>query len=537
MSLLAMNTTPREIAPVTREVVPENLKYLIYLFALLKFILPFFIQNSVYEPHRDEFLYLAEARHMAWGYLEVPPLMSFLAYLTNLLGGGLFWIRVWPALFGALTYVLVGRLILHLGGRGFALLLGFLPFVFGYCMHVHFIFQPNFLDMFFWTLMAYGLIRHIQTNEPRGLYIAGIAFGLGMMSKYSTAFFFICLLLGLLLTPERRVFRNRNFYLALLTGLVIFLPNLIWQAVHGFPVVAHMKELQNQQLENVSAIDFLRGQLLFNLPGLFIWLAGLYWSYRSPDGKPYRFASWAILLVLAFLTLAHGKSYYGMSAYPILFGTGAVALEQWTRDRRHYLRYALVTFTVVTGVFINMISLPFLPPEQLAAFYARNPVFRKLGFLQWEDQKDHPLSQDFADMLGWQEMTRRVAKVYHSLSETERARTALDCGNYGEGGAIDYYGPAFHLPPAMGHAASYLLWTPEDFFRHDIFILVTDYREIINADWIRGFSSVSLADSITTPHAREFGSYIIVLKNPSEKFRQQWRDSYESLKKESSIFH
>src|ERR1700685_3673864 len=113
----------------------KNSNRLIIFLALVKFILPFFLQNPVYEPHRDEFLYLAEARHMAWGYLEVPPLMSVLAYLTNLLGGGLFWIGIWPSLFGALTYIVVGRLILHLGGKGFALVLGFLPFVFGYYMH------------------------------------------------------------------------------------------------------------------------------------------------------------------------------------------------------------------------------------------------------------------------------------------------------------------------------------------------------------------------------------------------------------------
>ncbi|HWK03458.1 MAG TPA: glycosyltransferase family 39 protein [Puia sp.] len=515
----------------------EKLEYLIYLLALVKFILPFLLQNRVYEPHRDEFLYLAEARHLAWGYLEVPPLMSLLAYFTNLFGGGLFWIRVWPSLFGALTYIVVGRLILHLGGKGFALALGFLPFVCGYYMHVHYIFQPNFLEVFFWTLMAYGLMRHIQTNKPRGLYIAGIGFGLGMMSKYSVAFFFVCLMLGLLLTPERKVFRNRHFYFALLISLGIFLPNLIWQAVHGFPVIRHMKDLQSQQLGKVSQIGFLRDQLLFNLPGLFIWMAGLYWSCFSPHGKQYRFASWAIILVLAFLTIAHGKSYYGMGAYPILFGTGAVALEHWTSYRRYYLRYALVIFSVVTGVFVNMIALPLLPPKQLAAFYAERPIFRQLGFLQWEDQKDHALPQDFADMLGWEEMTERIGKVYYSLDDTQRTQAVLDCGNYGEGGAADYYGPAFHLPPAMGHAASYLLWTPEDFFNRDVFILITDDRDDIHADWIKEFHSASLVDSVTTPYAREFGSYIILLKRPSEKFRKQWRDHNESRKRETSIFH
>jgi len=525
------------MAILSKKSPPEKLQYLIYLLALLKFILPFLLQNRIYEPHRDEFLYLAEARHMAWGYLEVPPLMSVLAYITNLFGGGLFWIRIWPSLFGALTFIVVGRLILHLGGKGFALTLGFLPFVFGYYMHVHYIFQPNFLEVFFWTLMAYGLIRHIQTDKPLGLYIAGIGFGLGLMSKYSVAFFFVSLMVGLLLTPERKVFRNRHFYFALLISLGIFLPNLIWQLAHGFPIVRHMKDLQSQQLDKVSQIGFLRDQLLFNLPGLFIWLAGLYWTCFSLQGKQYRFVCWAIILVLAFLTIEHGKSYYGMGAYPILFGTGAVALEYWTNSRRRYLRYALVTFSVLTGVFVNMIALPVLPPKQLAAFYAERPIYRRLGFLQWEDQKDHALPQDFADMLGWQEMTERIGKVYYALDDAERKQAALDCDNYGEAGAMDYYGPALRLPPAMGHGASYLLWMPETFFRRDVFILTTDDRDEIHADFIKEFLSASLVDSVTTPYSREFGSYIILLKRPSEKFRKQWQDYYESLKQKSSIFH
>ena len=516
---------------------PERLEYLMYILAAVKFVLPFLIQSSVYEPHRDEFLYLAEARHMAWGYLEVPPLMSVLAYGTNLLGGGLFWIRIWPSLFGALTYMLVGRLILHLGGKGFALVLGFLPFVFGYYMHVHYIFQPNFLEVFFWTLMAYGLMRHIQTHEPRGLYIAGIGLGLGMMSKYSVAFFFVSLLMGLLLTPERKVFRNRHFYFALLISLGIFLPNMVWQLVHGFPIVRHMKDLQSQQLDKVSQIGFLRDQLLFNLPGLCIWLAGLYWMSFSAHGKQYRFVCWAVVLVLAFLTMAHGKGYYGMGAYPILFGAGAVALENWAGARGWLVRYALVTYSVLTGVFINMIALPFMPPKQLAAFYAERPIFRRLGFLQWEDQKDHALPQDFADMLGWKEMTERVGKVYYALDDTERKQAVLDCGNYGEGGAVDYYGPALHLPPVTGDAASYLLWTPKDVYNNDVFILITDSRDDIHSDWIKQFRSASLMDSITTPDAREFGSYIILLKKPSDAFRKQWADYRESLMRETSVFH
>lgn len=511
-------------------------KNLIYLLALLKFILPFFIQNSSYEPHRDEFLYLAEARHMAFGYLEVPPMMSVFAYLTNNMGGNLFWIRIWPSLFGSLTYLLVGRIIIKLGGKWFALILGVLPFIFGYFMHVHFIFQPNFLEVFFWTFMAYGLILYVQNQKPVGLYIAGVALGLGLMSKYSVSFFAASLLLGLLLTNERKILLDKHFYYSLLIGFMIFLPNLIWQYAHGFPLIHHMKELEDQQLQKMSQFDFLTDQLWFNLPAIYIWISGLCWIGFSKAGKPFRFIGWAVLLVMIILVAGHGKAYYGMGAYPVLFCFGSVCLERWTEKKFIFLRYVMVIFTVTLGCFINTIALPFLPPQQLADFYSRNSIIRKMGFLRWEDQNDHLLPQDFADMLSWREITEKTARVYESLDSTERSQTILDGDDYGIAGALNYYGPQYKLPQTIADKASFLFWVPFNFYKGNVVILITDYREIMQSKFIHGFTLATLKDSITNPYAREFGSYIILLKGPSDKFRKDWRNHYESRRKETSFF-
>jgi 4-amino-4-deoxy-L-arabinose transferase-like glycosyltransferase len=516
---------------------PFSLMHLIYLLALLKFVLPFIIQNGAYEPHRDEFLYIAEGQHMAWGYLEVPPMMSVFAFVSNVMGGSLFWIKIWPSLFGALTFILTARLILSFGGKVFALFLGFLPFIFGYYLHVHFMFQPNYLEVFFWTLMAYGLVRYVQTGAPKGLYIAGIGLGLGMMSKYSVGFFAISLLVGLLLTKQRKILRNKHFYYALLIGFAIFLPNLIWQYSHGLPVIYHMKELQRQQLQNVSQLGFLIDQLLFNFPCIYIWSLGLYWVSFTKAGMPYRFIGIGIATAIALLVAGHGKSYYGMGAYPILFVFGALCLERWTKGPLLFLRYLMLIFTVAFGCFFDTISLPFLPPKQLSTYYANNSIIRKMGFLRWEDQKDHLLPQDFADMLSWKELTEKIAKVYSALDSNEKKQAIIDCDNYGEEGAVNYYGPPYHLPALMGHGANFLLWVPSDFYKSNVVILSTDYREEIHAGFIHEFRFAAVVDSICNPYAREFGSYIILLKGPSEKFRRDWQSYYESLNQKTSIFH
>jgi hypothetical protein len=508
---------------------------LIYLLAALKFMLPYLIQGSAYEPHRDEFLYLAEARHLAWGYYEVPPMLAVLSWFVNLMGGSIFWIKFWPSLFGSLTFVLVGRLVLMFGGKRFAILLAFVPFVLGYYVHVHFMLQPNFLEMFFWTLLAYGLIVYFRGGEISGLYIAGVAIGLGLLSKYSITFFIFGLLMGLVFAGDRKVFRNKHFWLAALVGVILFLPNLVWEWQRGFPFLAQMKDLQKQQLQNISKLDFLKSQLLYNLPAIFIWPLGLYQLLFVKEYRNLRFIGIGLIISLAILLIGSGKGYYGMPAYPIMIAVGAVSLEELTCYRLNWLRYSLILFSLVTGFLLDSVSLPFLAPKPLADYYARYPMFSKLNFLQWEDQKNHPLPQDFADMLSWREMTEKVVRVYNSLDSNERQKTIIDCDNYGEAGAIEYYGQPYHLKPVMCHAASFLFWTPMDFNTNDNFVYVTDYRNIVHDDFMKNFEYAAVVDSITNPYAKEFGSYILLLKKPNEAFRKDWKEYYNKLKAESAF--
>ncbi len=512
--------------------------YLLYFLALVKLILPFFLQNGVYEPHRDEFLYLAEGRHMAWGYMEVPPLLSIFAWLTHVFGGGVFWIKFWPSLFGALTFLLTGKIILSLGGRGFALLLAWLPFIFGVYLRMNFLFQPNFLEIFFWTGMAYGLIRYQQTSATRFLYQAGVSFGLGMMSKYSVSFYAIGLMLGLVLAWDRKVLTNRHFYVALVLGLLIFLPNFIWQWLNGFPVIFHMRELERTQLQYVSQKDFLIDQLMYNICAAAVWIAGLIWIAFYKEGKSYRFIAWAYVITLGLLVLAHAKSYYSMGAYPVLFAFGAYAIEKGTRKGYSRIwRFVLVINALLIGYAAIPIDLPILPPQSLANYYARTGTAKKVGALHWEDLQDHPLPQDFSDMQGWKEMTAKTAKVYQSLDSSERAHTMIFADNYGQAASLSYYGPGAGLPEIYSTEATFLYWIPDSIARLDkidAFILVTDDHQEMEHPFIHEFQSAQLMDSVTNPFAREVGSYIILFKGPSDNFRKEFQQKVQHYKDAST---
>jgi hypothetical protein len=513
----------------------KNNNRLLYALALVKLIIPFLLQNNIYEPHRDEMLYLAEGSHMAWGFMEVPPMLSVFAWLTHIFGDGLFWVKFWPSLFGALTYFVTGKIILSLGGKRFALLLGVLPFIFGAYLRVHFLFQPNFLEIFFWTLIAYMLIRFTQTEENKWLYGFGICCGLGMQSKYSVAFFIVSVLLGLVITKQRKIFSNKHLYFGALAALFLFLPNLIWQYKQHFPVVFHMEKLQRTQLQYISPANFLIDQVIMNFPCVLIWLTGLWSVFFVRSLKNYRFIGWAYFSVIGLLLLGHGKNYYALGAYPVLFAFGAYQLEQLTAMHFKIVRYVLVIIPCFFGYWLIPIALPILPPKPLAAFYEKRQV-KKLGVLNWEDGKSHPLPQDFADMLGWEEMAQKMAKAYSLLDSNEKKNTLLFCDTYGQAGAVNYYRKKYHLPEAFSDNASFLYWMP-DSLHFDNILLLTDDEKEMEHPFIKNFSSAILSDSITTTYAREKGNLIILLKGMNEAMRQEFKEKIRKKKAEVEPVH
>jgi 4-amino-4-deoxy-L-arabinose transferase-like glycosyltransferase len=505
----------------------KNKNTILYLLAIVKFVLPFFLQHPVYEPHRDEFLYLAEGAHPAWGYMEIPPLLSVFAILTNWLGGSMFWLKFWPSLFGALTYLLAGKIILSLGGRWLALVLAFLPFIFGAYLRVHFLFQPNFLEIFFWSLIAFALIRYVQTQRNGWLYLAGIAAGLGMNSKYSVAFFIISIFAGLLITRQRKIFLNRHLYFAAGLGLLLFLPNLLWQYNRHFPVFVHMEELNRTQLQYIQPTAFIADQFFMNLPAVFVWLAGLYFTIFKINGA-FRFIAWAYFFVILILLFFHGKSYYSLGVYPVLFAFGAVQLERFADAHWRIWRYAFIVIPVAIGIAVIPLLLPVAKPANLATWYKKSGI-DKLGFLKWEDLRNHELPQDFADMLGWKEMTDKAGKVWMGLSEEEKKHTTIFADNYGQAGALNFYGKEYHFPEVYSDNASFLYWLPDSLSIENLLLITDDHQEMEH-DFIHDFSSAELRDSITNPFAREHGSLIILLKGANDRFHKMFEQKIQEDK-------
>lgn len=506
-------------------------KRFLYILALIKFLLPYLLQNSFYQPHRDEYLYLSEGHHLAWGYLEVPPLLSVFAWLANQLGGGMFWIKLWPNLAGVWVLLLIGYTILSLGGRSFALLLGCLPVMIGGYLRLFYLLHPNFLDVLFWTLLFYSIIRYIRSQRTGWLYLFGLAAGLGMMSKYSVAFCIISILASLLLTLQRRIFLNKHFWGAALLALLIFLPNLIWQYNHRFPVITHMQELHDEQLKYNSPLAFIIGQLMMNLPFVLIWLSGLAFVIFSPAGKPYRFAAWAYGFVITILIIFQGKDYYAAGVYPILFALGAFYLERMT-SRVRWPRYVLTGAALLMSIIAIPLILPAAMPDKLAA-YNRALGLEKSGVLKWEDQQQHPLPQDFADMVGWKEMTQQAARVYRSLPPEEQQRTLIYCRAYFTAGALNYYGKQYNLPRVYSDNASFLFWMPDTYHIRNLLLIghrIPDKDDIV----FQQFEKWSVKDSVNMPLFRENGMKFILYERGNDSLNSLIEKSIREQKQKFS---
>ena len=501
---------------------------LLYFLALLKIVIPYLLQSPVYEPHRDELLMLAEGYHLAWGYRDIPPLISVFAWLTNLLGGGMFWIKFWPSLFGALTYIVAGKLVQHIGGKSFALFLLFLPFIFGIYLRIFFLLQPNPLEIFFWMMIAYSIIRFIQAGKTKWLYIFGISAGLALMSKYSAALYVACICIALLLTPYRTLFRNKHFWMAVLIAGVIVLPNIAWQIKSGLPAVHHLKGVHTTQVKSANAANFLGDQLLMNLPCFFIWITGLLYVLFAKD-KRYRFIGFAYLFVITVLTITHGKTYYALGAYPVLFAFGAVEIEQLTAAKRKAWRYTVAGFTIVFGAFFMPLMLPLFPPQQLADTY------KKMGTgiaraLKWDDEKIHPLPQDFSHMLGWEEMAKKVSVAYKKLSREEREKTIIFCDNYGMAGALKYYSDKYSLPEVHSDKAEFLYWIPDSLHYKNIIMITGDTGEL-HRSYTNGFQSAEVTDSMQSSYASERGNVICILKGASAEFKHFFSSKISTTRK------
>lgn len=479
---------------------------LLFLFILLKFAIQYAVVHPDFDLQRDEFLHLDQADHLAWGYLSVPPVTSWISVLIRWLGNGEFWVRFFPALIGVLTIWVVWDLVKRLGGNLFAQSLAAIALLCSALIRLNILFQPNSLDVLCWTLVFYTLVRFYQTVQAKWLYFLAISFALGFLNKYNILFLALGLFPALALTPNRGILKSKHLYFSLLLALALVIPNLIWQWQNNFPVLTHMRLLSKLQLVNNSRTGFLTEQLLFFYPGIFIWLTGLIALGVSKQFKDYRFVFWSFLFTLAIFTYFQAKAYYAIGLYPILVGFGSVRLSIFfEKDWKRKLKPVLLILPPVLFLPAFTLIHPYYSPERIQE---NPPPYARLGLNRWEDGKEYPIPQDFADMVGWSELAALVDSAYQMMPNS--GRTLIICSNYGQAGAINYYSKIPELQ-AVTMNADYLYWFGLE-EKVDNLILVWEKEEQISDRELDFFEEYREIGKISYPLAREKGTTVHFLR-------------------------
>jgi 4-amino-4-deoxy-L-arabinose transferase-like glycosyltransferase len=468
---------------------------------------------SRYDTFRNELYFIACGRHPAFGYADLPPLVPWIAATTQLFGNNTWLLRL-PSIVAALALIpLTADFARVLGGDRTsawmaAISVAIAPMLIGVATTLG---TPSF-EAIGWTLCAYLLARALLRGEHTAALWAGVVAGIAMEAKYGIAGWMLGLGLGIVLTSARRLLAIRQLWLGVIAAIVIAAPSLIWQAVHGWPFLESIHYATEYRNFTGTPIRFEIKQILaMNFVLAPLWIAGIVAPFISPRLRAARFLSIAFIVATAVIFGSHGKDYYLAPAYPTMFAVGAVVCARIPR----WLNALWFTAAVAMTAIILPIVLPILSPPALARYLAsshlRPAPSEREGI-------GAPLTQVFSDQFGWREMEEQVASVYHALPPDQRAHAAIIASNYGEAAAIDVYGRADGLPPALCGQLQYYFWGPRD-YDGSVIIHINGKPEI----WKDICDQSEVAGHFGAPYAMPYeNGPIIVCRNPHHSLAEMW---------------
>jgi hypothetical protein len=501
-------TAPQPVWPARRVWRPSGPELVLAIAAAA--LLVHLIGAGRYGHFGDELYFMACAEHLDWGYVDQPPLIALVAWLTrHVLGTSVFAVNVVPALACCVTVWLTGRIARELGGGAFAQGLAALcSACAGTYMAMGHLFTMNVGEPLFWMGNVLLVVLMISGGSKRLWLWTGLLVGLGLQNKYSMAFFAVSMLAGLLLTPERRILSSRWFWAGLLLANLIFLPNLLWNMHHHWPFLELMHNIRaNGRDPILSPAEFMLTQITeMNPLTALVWVPGcLYLLFSRRLGR-FRCLGYAFVFLLGLMIVLHGKDYYAAPVYPIAFAAGAIAVDDFARRRgMGWVKPALPALIVASAVAMLPAAVPVLPIDRFAGYWQF--LARAIQFqVNEKAMVEEPLPHNYSWSVGWEEMTAATARAYNSLPPDERSRTAVWANDFGAAGAIDYFGPKYGLPKAICGHQNYWMWGPRGYSGQTAILVSTPISSARQY-----FDEVAVVESVNNPYAPPWENRPILL--------------------------
>ena len=456
------------------------------------------LTGGQYGFQRDELATLEDARHLAWGYVAYPPVTPFFGRISlELFGTSLTGFRFFAAIAEAIAVVLTGLMARELGGSRWAQLVAATAAV-PFCLAGGALMQYVSFDYLSWVLTAYFTLRLLKSSDPRWWVAIGSSIGLGMLSKYSMPFLVAGLVVGVLATNVRRHLKSRWLWCGVAVSLLIFLPNLIWNLNNHWPFLELMHNIRASGRDvRLSAFEFFTQQVLLLHPLTApIWITGVFALLLSQRLKKYRMLGWCYLSAFTAFVALKGKNYYLAPIYPMLFAAGAVIVENGiVRTRQAWLKPATIVLLIAGGAWLAPLVVPVFSVDHFISY------MNDLPFKVPRSEHSHEralLPQHYADQFGWEEMTAVTAQAWARVPPEERRDCGIFAQDYGQAGAIDFFGPRYGLPPALSGHQTYFLWGPRN-YSGNCLIILDDKKEVLD----QLFEHVEYVGTSDNPYALE----------------------------------
>lgn len=487
----------------------------VLIIAGISFLVHVLVGNN-YGYFRDELYMMAMSHHPAFGYVDVPPLVPWITLIPRFLTGNALWaIHIISALVCAGTIILTGLMARLLGGsrweQGLAALASATALV---LLAIGSVYGYDVFDEFWWTLCATILIVLLRDERPRLWLAFGAIAGVGLLTKDTILFWGFALVVGLLLTRQRRLLFTRWTLFGGLIAFAIFLPYLLWNAFNGWATFQYWAHYSQYHSAGGTPLSFLANQILgMNPLSIVLWVAGL-WYFFSARGARYRVFAWAYVILFVIFMLVQGKTYFLAPAYPPLFAGGAMLFGEWRVRFRKWVAVYPVLLAAI-GALLAPAVMPVLPPAVYAQVYGPSGN----GGSQQASGDAYGLPQSLADRFGWEEQVALIAQVYHSLPPDQQRVACIFTSNYGEASALVQFGERYHLPPAIsGHNAFYV-WGPQG-CNGQVLITINIAPQVA----LQGYNSVTLAARTSCTACMDFedNAPILILRQPKVPFSALW---------------
>jgi len=464
----------------------------------------------------DELYLVACADHLDWGYVDHPPLIAGVTFLTRLVLGDALWALRLPCVLAGLTAALItGLTAREFGATRFGQMLAAICVALAPAfLLLRHVLSINSFDLLFWSLAILIVVRIFGRNQPGLWPLFGIVLGLGLLNKYSIGFFCAVLVLGMVLTSARRHVLDRRFWLGAFIATAFFLPHLAWEQRYGWPTLEFMRNAAFSKNLPLSLVDFTKSSVgMMNLFTIPVWLAGLGWLLFHPGGRPYRALGFVLPVLLLVFWANNGKPYYLGAAYLVVFPAGAFVADRLLRARR-WAQVALMILVVLPVIVVSPILLPILTQKQLIS-YARTMGMEFPAEEVGAEATQLPIV--FAAMHGYEDVVRAVARAYRALPEADRRVVSIYGQGYGYSAAVDYFGRRYGLPKAIGGHNTYWIWGPGRGTGKVMIIIngeTSPLQEI--------FEKVDLVEVVNSPYAQYRDLNIHVCRGLKEPLVNLW---------------